>query len=242
MLKPIKSYFAPLTREQIEQNELTSKQAARIRREREEEKAEAARVVASQVNNVIEIIDDDSQEIGDNVRDSIEVIIHSLGPDVVTSTNVSRMPRPKKTHKRRPDNWIEIAQHWSVYKKVKSTMDKFDLKNRNPSYDYWQTMLPRWFKELNAGRTNPKIGRSPCVGDEVDKELVKIVEHYNSHGVPVTNLILKLAILDILKKKGRDDILNKIISDDADPEKGKIKLGKSWFQRFYRLVKNLISF
>jgi LmbE family N-acetylglucosaminyl deacetylase len=96
MLKPIKSYFAPLTREQIEQNELTSKQAARIRREREEEKAEAARVVASQVNNVIEIIDDDSQEIGDNVRDSIEVIIHSLGPDVVTSTNVSRMPRPKK--------------------------------------------------------------------------------------------------------------------------------------------------
>jgi hypothetical protein len=71
---------------------------------------------------------------------------------------------------------------------------------------------------------------------------VKIVEHYNSHGVPVTNLILKLAILDILKKKGRDDVLNKIISDDADPEKGKIKIGKSWFQRFYRLVQILISF
>ena len=63
MLRPIKSYFAPLTREQIEQNELTSKQAARIRHEREEEKAEVARVVASQVNNVIEIMDEDEEEV-----------------------------------------------------------------------------------------------------------------------------------------------------------------------------------
>ena len=141
MSRPIKSFFAPLTGEQIEHNDLTSAQMARKCHEREEEKAVATRIIASKVNNMIEIIDDESQEVGDNVRDSMESVIHSLGPDVVTNSNVKGIQRLKKNRKRRPGNWIEIAQHWSVNRKVRSTMEKFDLINLNPSYDYWQTML-----------------------------------------------------------------------------------------------------
>ena len=57
-------------------------------------------------------MNDDSQEVGDSVRDSIEAIIHSLGPDVVTNTNIRGIPKPKRNHSRRPDNWIEIAKYW----------------------------------------------------------------------------------------------------------------------------------
>ena len=224
----------------MEQNELKAAQTARQRREREEEKADAARIVASQVNNVIEIIDNELQEVGDNVRDSIEAVIHELGPNVVHNTNVRGISVPKKHYKRRPENWIELAKHWYCYKKVKLTIDKFKLRNLNPNYDYWQNVFSRWYKQFNAGKKKLKLRRSPSIGDEVDEELVKVVVHYNTHGVPVTNLILKLAALDILKKKNRQDILNKIVDDDADAGNAEIKLGKSWFQRFYRLVNILL--
>ena len=64
-------------------------------------------------------------------------------------------------------------------------MEKFLLMNTNPSYEFWQGKLARWYREYKAGKKDVKLGRSPSIGDEIDKKLVKVVEHYNAHGVPI---------------------------------------------------------
>ena len=50
----------------------------------------------------------------------------------------------------------------------------------------------------------------------------------------MTDMILRLCLIDLLHKRGKDDIINKIANDMDEISKDKpFRLGKKWAQRFY---------
>lgn len=82
---------------------------------------------------------------------------------------------------------------------------------------------------------NPKSGRAPCYGKQIDDELTDVVCRYNKHGVPVGDSILRCNPITILTKEGRNDILNRIVPDNEDlTAADQLRFGKEWAKRFYR--------
>ena len=118
-------------------------------------------------------------------------------------------------------------------------MKKFNLAQLNPNVEYWSVLLHRWKKDLKCGKENKKSGRCPVYGWEIDNKLAAAVEKYNLYGVPLTDHILKLTLLDILKIEDRQDILNRICPDDEDitiskGDASQLRFGKKWAHRFLK--------
>ena len=73
-------------------------------------------------------------------------------------------------------------------------------------------MFRRWMKDVADKKWSLiKGGQLPVYGTKIDKELVLIVEkNYNAHAVPMTNMMLRLHLLTLLKDHDRQDILDAI--------------------------------
>ena len=140
MLKTVKSYFKPLTREQFELRTLQSTQEARLQLEARSSANKS--VVAEVIDLVGDAIIIDGDDVGDVVPAAFEQIIIDLDGEVVpvafeqiiediiprTSTIIHA---PVKRHRNvsRPDNWREIIQHYMVYKNSMSTIAQYGLLN-----------------------------------------------------------------------------------------------------------------
>jgi len=132
MLKTVKSYFKPLTREQFELRTLQSTQEARL--QLEARSTANASVIAEVINLVGDTIIIDGDDVGDVVPAAFAQIIDDITPR--TSTIIHA---PVKRHRNvsRPDNWRGIIQHYMVYKNSMSTIAQYGLLNFHPSYYYW---------------------------------------------------------------------------------------------------------
>lgn len=128
--------------------------------------------------------------------------------DVVTDVDQVITP-PKRVKKARPENWRDIAWHFIIYGKTFSTIKKYDLLEFNPSIEYWYSMLNRWKKDYLSNKVIG-LAKAPCYGNIIDLELAAIVERYFENGVPMTDAILRMALLELLRKHNRNDILAKV--------------------------------
>ena len=78
-----------------------------------------------------------------------------------------------------------------------------------------------------------ELGRKPVYGEKIDKQLVKVVQNYNEHAVPMTNMILRIQLITLLQSNGRTDILDAIAdSDEPLSKEKKYRFSDSWAQRF----------
>ena len=68
---------------------------------------------------------------------------------------------------------------------------------------------------------------------------MRAVEKYNLNGIPVTDLTLRLILLDKLVEKGTDDIQSKVVDLSDNAGKDQLKFGPSWAHRFWK--RNKIS-
>ena len=127
MLKTVKSYFKPLTREQFELRTLQSTQEARL--QLEARSTANASVVAEVIDLVGDTIIIDGDDVGDVIPAAYEQILEDLDGEVVpvafaqniddiTPWTLTIIHAPVKRHRNvsRPDNWREIIQHYMVYK------------------------------------------------------------------------------------------------------------------------------
>ena len=126
------------------------------------------------------------------------------------------MKAPKRIQNTRPANWTDIVEHYRAYKSVRSTMKMYHLAEMNANYQTWCVALCRWAKDIKDGKTEKKPGRSPVYGFEIDNQLAAVVKRYNLNGVPMTDHILKLTLMEILKTANRQDILERICPDNED--------------------------
>jgi hypothetical protein len=156
-LQAIATYFRTLSRDERELIELRNMQSAR-RSNLEEAHRQ------TQVNQVVtvltEVIDVDAEApVVDQVVDGLQQILAPV------STNIQSVTMPARNKNGRPANWADIADHFRVFKKVRSTMKLFNLAAMKPCAKYWSTILYRWVADIEKGRTIfVKPSRSPCYG------------------------------------------------------------------------------
>ena len=220
----ITGFFSSITREAKEQQQLESIQ---LSRKREELKKLLSDTVISKV-----IQTRDKSNVDENIPLVFAQVVDSLYP-IVTQSSIKPPVKVIKLQVRRPDNWQEIALHFLASNKLRHTIHRFQLLSMNPSNQYWRTTINRWAKDYSSGKTDLSH-RPPVYGMDIDNELADMVRNYNNHGVPVTNFILRLNLLSILKKHKRLDILNLIVDENVDDvPKGYYRFITAWAQRFY---------
>ena len=238
MLK-INSYFKPLTREQKEHVELTRQQDARARQEVKNKAVEVANSVIEIVNLIQE--DKDVEEkidlpVGDVVRKAFDhMMANDLEPVVVSTSSTQMQKGTKRPKYQRPDNWKDIIDHYHTWgNRPRITMKHFALNGK--SVDYWTKTFSRWSKDVQNKKEVSYSGRCSIIGCEMDEELASIVREYNKHGIPMTDLILRCALIGLMKKNNRNDLLEKMISDEAenDIKNSKLRFGRRWCHRFYK--------
>ena len=262
----IKNYFKRLSREQLEVKALLETQSRRLRMEEEKKRLVSLGELRPLVeecltsdrtennNQIIEIVDledEDDSEIIDNVsqnqeaqefRDLEEVTQDESNKTIATIdipvvfSSIEPAARIKRRQNKRPSNWVEIASDYNMFRMVRRSMTRFGLTDINPSVAHWTTILGRWVKEWKSDKII-HYKRTPIYGCEIDKALVDEVQRYNSNGVPMTDIILRFHLIELLKTHNRLDILSRLLHDHEDSQ-GKdsrdLRFGKRWAQRFYQ--------
>ena len=109
--KSINSYFAPLTQDQIERNELLSAQQTRAKRNETERKRLLAEEAALKMNenillagkvalkgneNVVDLTEYELESIGGGVRNAVQEMLSNLDPVIVTTSNVETPTATKR--------------------------------------------------------------------------------------------------------------------------------------------------
>ena len=148
---------------------------------------------------------------------------HLVGLNLTVNTNTTEQPSTKRGYLKRPDNWREIAQEHLIFKSIDRTLKKFGLFKIHPSIDHWYKTLQRWGKDVAKEKEFVCVGRKPIYGTAIDCMLRDKVDNYFAHGLPMTDYILKLMLLELLD----EDTL-------AMVRCGKLRFGQSWAMRFYK--------
>ena len=253
-MKKINSFFKALSREEIEAKELVSAQKRRRMIEEKERQESELNKTASTILTVIDEVDDsivnlvdhsDNEDnisskvnlVGDSVISAVERVVADMGGGsiVLVEPAIDKVPKKKRNYNKMPSNWTDIADYYATYKNIGQTIRKFGLIELNPSREYWTNTLWHWKKMLKANPNyEPTYGQLPFCGVETDNELAAIVKTYFDHGVPMTNLILKMHLVSLLTAKNRADLLARIVQDHEDlKDKHSVRIGKQWCQRFY---------
>ena len=71
-----------------------------------------------------------------------------------------------------------------------------------------------------------KSTRIPVIGEYLDNALADIVNNYFRNGVPMSNLIIKTTLLQLMETHNRHDLLERCNPDDPRNVRG-----KQWFIR-----------
>lgn len=99
---------------------------------------------------------------------------------------------------------------------------------------HWVTTILRWIKDLDSTKETVQYSRQPVYGETIDKQLVRVVQSYNDHAVPMTNMILRIQLITLLQSNERTDILDAIAnSDEPLSKEKKYRFSNAWAQRFF---------
>ena len=88
---------------------------------------------------------------------------------------------------------------------------------------HWRTTLLRWVRGLKDLSFKLRYGRIPVYGNQIDRQLVLriMVEYYNEHAVPISNMMLRMQLVQMPKDDKREDILDTIAEGDEPFSKTK---------------------
>ena len=152
----------------------------------------------------------------------------------VNNANSSGLEQTKRRYGKRPDQWHIIAQ-WhletgrSISKTVRQWQEYFhpDPDNRN------KTTIARWVKDRKKRLVSDRLEEQVAYGfhgvshgNDIDKEMLRIIENRIRHGVSTSNLALHLLCLHLLT-------VHKHAATLAKFNDGIITFGDSWAQRFW---------
>jgi hypothetical protein len=235
--KPITNHFKQFTpleiaalraQEQLEiAQDKIQKEKDRVQREEDEkirnERRDAmATLISSTSNMQIEVVN------------TVDEVIQNLGNNVEIAK--FQVTKPKQIYKKRPPEWQEIAVHYQNYKNIDKTIKAYKLLEINPNVSTWAVTLSRWSKDVNKRKLINTV-RVPVIGEFLDKALADTVDNYFRNGVPMSNLIIKTTLLQLMETHNRQDLLERCNPDDPRNVRGKqwfIRIGDSWCTRFYK--------
>ena len=235
--KPVSNFFKPLTKLENDARLAAIEVAIlneRIIRETDEEKRKelASRILDA---GMIATINNDNATRHDIVS-AVENVIHELGNNVTTRT--IQITRVKKNYKKRPMEWREIAIHFQQNVGIDKTIAVYKLLEINSSVQYWAVILGRWVKDLAKDDNDVKFKRTSVIGKFLDKALADVVRNYFKHGVPISDLILRSTLMQLMETHNRHDLLERCNPEDPrnipDNKHWLLRLGQSWCFRFYR--------
>ena len=232
--KSITSFnFIPLTKSESEA--LRAQEVLKFIEEKiQREKADEVRNEASRRSEVMSSLINSTSALRIDIIKNIDEVIENLGNNVETTT--FQVTKQKKSYKKRPPEWQEIAVHYQNYKNVDKTIKAYNLLETNPNVSTWAVTLSRWSKDV-SNRKVIKTTRIPVIGEFLDKALAVIVNNYFRNGVPMSNFILKTTLLQLMETHNRHDLLERCNPDDPRNVRGKqwfIRLGEGWCNRFYK--------
>ena len=215
--RPITSFnFIPLTQLEVEtlraQDQLDFCKR-KIARQNEEKK----RVEIALITNMAELVNATNRLV---IVNTFEEAIETLGDQV--ETTAYKITKTKKKYKKRPIEWKEIAVHYQNTKSVDKTIVAYNLLETNPNVSTWAVLLGRWSKD---------VIKKSVIGEFFDNALADVVIKYFAHGVPMSNLILRSTLMQLMETHNRPDLLERLQYFDPRNVPGTqwfIRLGSSW--------------
>ena len=231
--KPINSHFKTLTKIEIEairaqdhldylEEKIEKELDEKIKKLRIEEMAFLVNSTLTTNNMRLDVIN------------TIEEVVQNIGNNVEISN--FKITKPKILYKKRPHEWKEIAIHYQNFRSVDKTIAAYNLLETNPNIATWSVTLGRWSKDVITNK-ELKEKRIPVIGKVLDDALADVANNYFKHGVPMSDLILKTTLMQLMETHNRHDLLERCNPNDPRNVQGKkwfIRLGRSWCHRFYK--------
>ena len=123
--KSITSFnFIPLTKSESEA--LRAQEVLKFIEEKiQREKADEVRNEASRRSEVMSSLINSTSALRIDIIKNIDEVIENLGNNVETTT--FQVTKQKKSYKKRPPEWQEIAVHYQNYKNVDKTIKAYNL-------------------------------------------------------------------------------------------------------------------
>ena len=202
-VQSIKSWFKPITREEIElQNLLLFQESRHHVEEVGRISAEAIQYIANNNVAITDLIDEnigpvmlvdlteetdevvivsnnsknDENEVttvGDNVFKAFDNMVSPLA--IHSNNEPSYSSNVKRLKRKRPANWRTIADYFKFFRNVVATVKHFELLAVHESIAHWGTTLGRWLKDYNANKITCQYGREAVYGTFIDIKLSDIV-------------------------------------------------------------------
>ena len=192
-------------------------------------------------DDVVAIDDNDDtvvevEGLGDSIFSALDSV---LGPTplVFSNTQPASNKKRSRSYNNRPDNWSEIADYYRLHRTVSGTIFHFKLHvdKGEKTRSYWTTTFGRWMKDAAKQKWTCSRGQVPVYGTKIDQQLLRVVENYSEHAVPITNLMLRHHLLTFLEADERKDILDAIaMPEEPLTNTKKYRFSDQWALRFYR--------
>ena len=77
----------------------------------------------------------------------------------------------------------------------------------------------RWLKYSKKENDNKRV---PAIGEFLDKALADVVRNYFKHGVPMSDLIIKTTLMQLMETHNRPDLLERMNVNDPRNIRGKL--------------------
>lgn len=239
----ITNYFKKETPRERDLREFIRKQDFE---EQEEKRKQREMAVSMRSQAVVNLIDDTtiqsvqqivSHVLSNEVEDEIRLpACSNVSVASVSLTNVQRPRKKRRNRQKRPENWRDIIGDHLHSNNIVKTITKFHLaaELNETAVKYWRGTLSDWKKDLLQGKTIFKEGGAIPYGKEIDDLLADKVRLYNFHGAPINDSTLRMNLIQLLREKNRQDILDQISDTFQRSEEKKYTFGSAWAQRFWK--------
>lgn len=137
----------------------------------------------------------------------------------------NEMPKKKKPWQQRPENWVEIAEHFlSCNQNLDVIVNAYvhEFSNCNSSQCY--NKLRRWVRDLKSEKKLQSVGSKPSYGEEIDQILLCQIIDITNNGGSINADVMRDLLVVQLTLAGKESMLVENGGDKA--------FGRSWSQRF----------
>ena len=156
----------------------------------------------------------------EQVQDQID----ELFDDVIDVEPSLKQP---KRHNHRPENWLVIGEHASIYGNESAVHDFKNCFDKSLSNEQIYFKVNVWRKDIMKGKTElKKGGQGPPYGKEIDLLLLKDFDQRRDAGLSVDDFVLRKLLLVILEHFN----LLTLLKENG----GRYKFGHGWAVRFYK--------
>jgi len=162
-----------------------------------------------------------------DTRTSVQQVqdqIDKLFDDVIDVESTTIKP---KRHNHRPDNWLIIGEHASVYGNESAVHDFKIYFDESLSNEQIYFKVNVWRKDFINGKTELKLGgQGPPYGKEIDMLLLKELDQRRDAGLSVDDFVLRKLLVGLLENFN----LLTLLQENG----GRYKFGHGWAVRFYK--------